>query len=445
MLLTFSYLRLETLRHLTEPRGSWWVKVPPMPNDLLAAAAIGSGKLPPGLVLAVVPPLVLIVALDVYCLIDLARAKSVRNVPKWVWAIVILFVSAPIGALVYLFVGRDRGQDSAREPAPAPAGAGTIAEAGQEAGRAADPQPGDQAPAGCRPIVTTSGLTRDYGGAGLFDVDLVVPRGSIYGLVGPNGAGKTTLLSLLSATRRPDRGTISMHVGRNQIAVCPDVPEFDGWLTAAEVTDLARSLVAPSAGKQAVATALATAGLADSAGRRAGGFSRGMLQRLGLACALVGEPELLILDEPTSALDPAGRAEMLRLVAAMRGRRTVIFSSHILADVQRIADQVGILRAGRLLYQGATKDLIDTYLEPSWLVRIAGDPRPVAAALAGQPWTTRAEPVGADAIRVDATSLEAGERGIPAVIAGCGARQVSCEPVAADLESAFLALTGARS
>jgi len=170
-----------------------------------------------------------------------------------------------------------------------------------------------------------------------------------------------------------------------------------------------------------------------------------MLQRLGLACALVGEPELLILDEPTSALDPAGRAEMLSLVAAMRGHRTVIFSSHILADVQRIADHVGILRDGRLLYQGATKDLIDTYLEPSWLVRIAGDPHPVAAALAGEPWTTRAEPVGAGAIRVDATSLEAGERGIPAVIAGCGARQVSCEPVAADLESAFLALTGAHS
>jgi ABC-2 type transport system ATP-binding protein len=469
-----------------------------MPNDLLAAAAIGSGKLPAGLALAVVPLLVLIIALDVYCLIDLARAKSVRNVPKWVWAIVILFVSAPIGALVYLFAGRDRGQDAAHDPAPAPAvtgadggeagasteagagggagagqrvraaggaGAGrevraaggvgpvgdaggavdTDAEAGQEAGRAAGRQPGDQVPASCRPIVTTSGLTRDYGGAGLFDVDLVVPRGSIYGLVGPNGAGKTTLLSLLSATRRPGRGTISMRIGRNQIAVCPDVPEFDGWLTAAEVTDLARSLVAPSAGKQAVAAALATAGLADSAGRRVGGFSRGMLQRLGLACALVGEPELLILDEPTSALDPAGRAEMLSLVAAMRGSRTVIFSSHILADVQRIADQVGILREGRLLYQGATKDLIDTYLEPSWLVRIAGDPHPVAAALAGEPWTTRAEPVGTDAIRVDATSLEAGERGIPAVIAGCGARQVSCEPVAADLESAFLALTGARS
>jgi ABC-2 type transport system ATP-binding protein len=126
----------------------------------------------------------------------------------------------------------------------------------------------------------------------------------------------------------------------------------------------------------------------------------------------------------------------------MRGRRTVIFSSHILADVQRIADQVGILRDGRLLYQGTTRELIDTYLQPSWLVRIAGEAAPVAAAMARERWATRVEPIGGDTIGVDATSIEEGEHGIPVVIAACGAGQVSCEPVAADLESAFLALTG---
>jgi len=167
-----------------------------------------------------------------------------------------------------------------------------------------------------------------------------------------------------------------------------------------------------------------------------------MIQRLALACALVGDPELLILDEPTSALDPAGRAELLDLVAAMRGRRTVIFSSHILADVQRVADEVGILRDGRLLYQGPTQDLIGTYLTPSWLVRIAGETEQVAAALEAAGWASRVETAGTDALRVDAVTFEAGQRGIPAVIAGCGARQVACEPVAADLESAFLALTG---
>ena len=270
-----------------------------------------------------------------------------------------------------------------------------------------------------------------------------MPAGSVYGLAGPNGAGKTTLLSILAGVRRADRGTVNLAISRRRIAVCPDVPEFDGWLTACEVVDLARSLMGQAPDESAVTASLATAGLADMAAKRVGGFSRGMIQRLGLACALAGDPELLILDEPTSALDPAGRAELLGLVAAMRGRRTVIFSSHILADVQRVADQVGILRGGRLLYQGQTRDLIDTYLKPSWLVRIAGDAGPVAAAMSGEPWVTRVEPAGSDVLRVDATSLAAGERGIPAVIAACGARQVSCEPAAADLESAFLALTGA--
>lgn len=193
----------------------------------------------------------------------------------------------------------------------------------------------------------------------------------------------------------------------------------------------------------AAAAALCSAGLAGVLDRRAGSFSRGMVQRLGLACALVADPDLLIMDEPTSALDPAGRADILGLVAAMRGTRTVIFSSHILDDVQRIADQVGILRDGRLLYQGGTQQLIDAYLTPSWLARIGGDTAPVLALLTAQPWVVRAETAGAGTIRVDAVSIEAGERGIPQVIAACGARQVSCEPVAADLESAFLARTGA--
>ena len=139
-------------------------------------------------------------------------------------------------------------------------------------------------------------------------MDLRVPRGCVYGLVGPNGAGKTTMLSIITGMRHADRGTVEMAVPRRHVAVCPDVPEFDGWLTAFEAVDLARSFVAPERDAAAVLGALQTAGLAGSAGRRVGGFSRGMTQRLGLACALVGDPRLLILDEPTSALDPAGRA-----------------------------------------------------------------------------------------------------------------------------------------
>jgi ABC-2 type transport system ATP-binding protein len=389
------------------------------------------GLLPPGLIPALIPVLVLIVGLDAFCLINLVRAKSVRNAPKLAWAIVILVVSAPLGALLYLFFGMERRGALAASPAvpvarPATAPPSVVTR---------------PAGAGGRMIVTTTGLTRNYDGNGLFHVSLAVPRGSVYGLVGLNGAGKTTLLSILSGMRHADGGSVSLAVDRHRVAVCPDVPDFDAWLTASEVVDLACSLVVPGRGDSAVAAALRTVGLADAARRRVGGFSRGMVQRLGLACALVSDPELLILDEPTSALDPAGRAELLDLVAGMRGSRTVIFSSHILADVQRVADQVGILRDGRLVYEGGARELIESYLTPRWLVRIAGDIGPVAGAMAAADWATKVERTGPDVLSVDATSLEAGERGIPAVIAACGARQVSCEPAAADLESAFLALT----
>ncbi|HXP20198.1 MAG TPA: ATP-binding cassette domain-containing protein [Streptosporangiaceae bacterium] len=445
-----------------------------MPGALLGAELSRPFRLPPHLLAALVPVLILFAALTIFCLVDLYRAESVRGLPKIAWALIIVLVSWPIGALVYLFAGRDRGRPRRPTPQPAAGASGTsgaIGTAGTGAGSRAAPAadagvpetdhagpgavpatsvraatagqpavPGD-APEHSRPVVTTTDLTRDYGGTGLFDVGLRVPDGCIYGLVGPNGAGKTTLLSILSGIRRADRGSVTWSIDRSQIAVCPDVPEFDGWLTGYEIVDLARSLVAPESGRQDVLAALRAAGLAEDADRRVSGYSRGMVQRLGLACALVGDPRLLILDEPTSALDPAGRADILNLVAAMRGSRTVIFSSHILADVQRIADRVGILRDGRLLYQGATGDLIDTYLRPAWLVRIAGQADQVAAAITDQPWATRVELAGADSIRVDAVTIEAGERGIPAAIAACGARQVSCEPVAADLESAFLALT----
>ena len=148
-----------------------------MPNDLPPAAASGLGTLPPDLLPALVPLLVLIVALDIYCLVDLARAKSVRHLPKIVWAIVILFISAPIGALVYLFVGRDRGQDSgaaagtgggavaSRGPGAdgdSGARAGAGAGAGHQTGEAADRHPGGQWPLHWRPRASP---TRPAGGS----------------------------------------------------------------------------------------------------------------------------------------------------------------------------------------------------------------------------------------------------------------------------------------
>ncbi len=418
----------------------------------------GGVNWPSGSAWAVLAPLIAAILVVVgWALIDLVRAPSVKYLPKTVWAIIIVLGSMPLGAIFYLAAGRERGTSvpsaitpqsiavSTKSPGgtqqPAPeAGPGAAGGPGWTGAPAAGPTAAG-APVS-HAILETIGLTKDYDGTGLFDVDVVVPSGCVYGLVGPNGAGKTTLLSILTGTRHADRGEVRHALAGHRIAVCPDVPEFDGWLTAAEVVDLALALTEDQGDKQRIDDALAQAGLAAAADSRVAGFSRGMTQRLGLACALVTDPDLLILDEPTSALDPAGRADVLGLVGGMRNRRTVIFSSHILDDVQRVADRIGILREGRLLYQGPTQALIDEHLQPRWMIRTAGGTAVLRAALQDRPWVSRIEDAGPWALQVEATSIEAGERGIPAAVAACDERLVSFEPVAADLESAFLALTG---
>jgi ABC-2 type transport system ATP-binding protein len=288
-------------------------------------------------------------------------------------------------------------------------------------------------------IVTTTGLTKRYGAHTALDgVDLAVPDGSVYGLVGPNGAGKTTLLGLLAGLRRPTAGELRIGVPRQKMALLPDTPQFDPWLTGREVVELARGLMGVSADPDRV---LADAGLADAADRRVGGYSRGMLQRLGLAATIVGEPEVLLLDEPASALDPAGRREVLDLIARLRGRATVILSSHILSDVQEVCDTVGVLRAGRLLFQGPLERLLVGRAVPAYRVHVRPPTDEVAQALRAQPWVTGVEPDGPETLRVMVGSLADAESRLPGTLSAAGARVVSLAPVAADLEDVFLELT----
>jgi len=290
--------------------------------------------------------------------------------------------------------------------------------------------------------VETEGLRKIYGPVAALDgVSLHVDAGSVYGLVGPNGAGKTTLLGILAGVRRATAGSVRIGVPRERIAVMPDTPQFEPWLSAYEVVDLARRLIAPEVPEREVEQALGEAGLADVAGRRVGGFSRGMLQRLGLAATIVSRPSLLILDEPCSALDPAGRRDVLDLVTRLGRRGTVLFSSHILGDVQRVCDSVGVLREGRLLLEGSLDDLLADYVRPAFLVRARPPLDPVVGALRAQPWVLAADMIGGSELRVEVRSLEEGERSLAGALAGAGARVISFEPEAADLESVFLEMT----
>ena len=291
-------------------------------------------------------------------------------------------------------------------------------------------------------MITTSGIVKRYGSTTALDgVDLDVPAGSVYGLVGPNGAGKTTLLGILAGLRRPTSGEMRIEADRRDIAVLPDTPRFDSWLTGREAVELSQHLTDPEGDGDRVEAVLVEAGLADAMDRTVGGYSRGMLQRLGVACTLVGRPRLVLLDEPASALDPLGRREVLDLIGRMRGEATVLFSSHILGDVQEVCDTVGILDRGTLLFQGAIDRLLVGAAVPRYLVRCRPPIDGISSALERQPWVTGVEHVASDELRVDVSSLEDAERLLPRVLAETGARVVSLGPEAVTLEQAFLEVT----
>jgi ABC-2 type transport system ATP-binding protein len=290
--------------------------------------------------------------------------------------------------------------------------------------------------------IRTEALQKRYGSqSALVGVDLEVPAGSVYGLVGPNGAGKTTLLAILAGLRRPSAGDVHVAGDRRRVATLPDTPTFEPWLSGREVVDLARTLVAPDLSGDTVDGALADAGLADAAHRRVGSYSRGMLQRLGLAAAIVGRPDVLLLDEPCSALDPAGRREVLTLIGRLRGSATVVLSTHILADVQEVCDTVGVLRDGRLLYQGPLDELLVGRARPAWRVWCRAPTTALQAALSAQQWVTAVTPGGTGELIVEVTDRRDAEVGLVRVLAEAGARVVRMEPRAADLERVFLELT----
>ena len=292
-------------------------------------------------------------------------------------------------------------------------------------------------------ILETKKLTKRYGShTVLDDVELHVEAGSIYGLVGPNGAGKTTLLSIIAGLRRPTSGVLTLAIEKQAVAVCPDVPEFEPWLTALEVIQLSANLVGKSKSKVQLEKLLENAGLKDSINRKVGSFSRGMTQRLALTTTIVGEPKFVILDEPCSALDPSGRVEVLDMIARMGSHSTIIFSTHILADVQRVCDQVGVLDKGRLLYQGSLAAFLQENTEPIWNVTLRSGSEKVKAALARSKWVTNVQQLTKTKLQITGRSIDEIEQQLIHVLAAAKAPVISVEPVDSDLEHAFLHLTG---
>ncbi len=378
---------------------------------------------------------VVLVAVWTAALFDLSRS-DVRHLPKWAWALIIVVVTFPIGVILYLAVGRVPPGERRNEAPPAPTEQPPI-----ELRPAVATGPGEAAPERhSEAVIATESLRKVYGETiALAEIDLSVPRGTTYGLIGPNGAGKTTMLSILSGLRRPTSGTIHLGVDRRRIAVLVDTPLFEPWLSGREVVDLARHLVAPDLPGDRVDAALQEVGLAEAADRRCGGYSRGMLQRLGIATCLVGDPEVLMLDEPSSALDPGGRREVLDLIGRLAGTTTVVLSTHILADVQQVCDVVGVIDRGRLRYQGPISELL-ARTSSAYSLHVRGETDRLLAALEEQPWTRSVERQSAGRVRLVTDDAAAAERLVPRLVADQELSLVSFNP-ATDLETAFLELT----
>lgn len=217
-------------------------------------------------------------------------------------------------------------------------------------------------------ILEVSHISKAFGSRQIIrDLSFSVPEHTIYGFIGQNGAGKTTTMKMILGLYTIDSGTITVNgipvkygnnVTNKMIGYLPDVPEFYSYMTpmeyltlCGEITGMEKKLI-----KARSEDLLALVGL-EKANKRIKGFSRGMKQRLGVAQALLNEPKLLICDEPTSALDPLGRRDLLEILKNVKDRTTIIFSTHILSDVERISDEIGLIKDGTLALSGTTKEL----------------------------------------------------------------------------------------
>ncbi|MGO8687098.1 MAG: ABC transporter ATP-binding protein [Candidatus Dormibacteria bacterium] len=297
--------------------------------------------------------------------------------------------------------------------------------------------------AGDEAAIRTLGLSKQYGeSTALSGLTLSVPRGQVYGFLGPNGSGKTTTVKLLLGLAAPSGGEawlLGRPAGhretRRRVGYLPELFRYQAWLTAREVLALhcrLAQLPRPSWPGE-IDAALSTVGLAERETSRVATFSKGMQQRLGLAVALLGDPDLVILDEPTSALDPVGRHDTRAIIRELRDRGCAVFlNSHLLSEVEQVCDRVAVIARGRLIATGTIEELLggDTVR-----LRLGGVDARVRAVLDRR---------GGGREEDGWISLRGIEREtVPALVAevvAAGGRVYAVEPQRQSLEDRFLAL-----
>ncbi len=295
----------------------------------------------------------------------------------------------------------------------------------------------------------------------LNSIDLSVPTHSIYGFLGPNGAGKSTTMKIIMGLLRPSGGRAMVFgddvsqegvEARSRIGYLPQQNRFHPYRNCRDVVTYVAHLYPGRRSRNELRTRvdelLDLVGLADKATRRAGKLSGGEAQRLGIAQALIADPDLLILDEPAASLDPLGRHDVLTLLENLRGQTTVFYSTHILEDVQRVSDSVAILTEGRVVAQGPIEQLLQS-AGTSWTVRFNGQTAAAENELAAEPWVTEivAHQRGEQelwTVRVN-DDAAADERMLPLLVGHAECDIVEFHPSDKTLEDAYLAIVGANN
>ena len=307
------------------------------------------------------------------------------------------------------------------------------------------------------PVIEIENLTHDYPTGfwrkkslrALDGLNLQIEAGEVFGFLGPNGAGKTTTFKILMRMLRPTAGAARI-LGhpledlqmRARIGYLPERPYFYTYLTAREflvysgaLCDLPRNAVV-----QRATELLDQVGLSDSADRRLRKFSKGMLQRVGLAQALINDPEALFLDEPMSDLDPLGRREVRELISNLRARgKTIFFSSHILTDVEAMCDRVAILNRGRLVESGKLSEILKWRSNEIEVV-VSGVDEGILAEMRKFALEARPTPEGARVRLSDDHELPR----LLNITHTAGGRLVSVNPVRESLEDLFVREVGGR-
>lgn len=299
-------------------------------------------------------------------------------------------------------------------------------------------------------VLTIQNLSKRFGKQKIIDnLNLTVPEGSIFGFIGKNGAGKTTTMKMVLGLLQPDSGEISVcnepvrfgQAGTKQsVGYLPDVPEFYNYMTPMQYLKLCGEIIGLSKAElsQRSEALLSLVGLKGAA-KQIGGFSRGMKQRFGIAQALLTQPRLLLCDEPTSALDPVGRKEILDILYKISATTTVLFSTHILSDVERICDHAAFLREGKIAVAGTLAEIKALYGHDSLVLEFStgGDLQLFKKQKSIEPMLPHSEESGRELV-LHSRDMAGVQKSLFRVLAETGICPVKIELMEPSLERCFL-------